>query len=146
VADGGAGALWDELAATAQDLGLRLQPSWTPRQTARELTAVLTRSGPPDGTAGTGADAVRRLALAEEAASYGPTRDIVGIEVEAHDSLVTALRIARRGLLRATPAAARLRALFWPASLVAGSASRLVMVRRLTAVGPFRRVGGTGTA
>jgi hypothetical protein len=150
VADGGAGALWDELAATAQDLGLRLQPSWTPRQTARELTAVLTRSGPPDGTADTGADAVRRVALAEEAASYGPARDIAGGGnggVEAHDSLVTALRTARRGLLRATPAATRLRALFWPASLVAGSASRLVMVRRrLAAVGPFRRAGGTGTA
>jgi hypothetical protein len=144
VTDGGPHALWDELAATVQDLGLRLQPSWTPRQTARELTAVLTRSGPPEGPSGGGVDAVRRLALAEEAASYGPAPDGRG---EAHDSLVIALGTARRGLLRATPRATRLRALLWPASLVVGTGARLLMIRRrLAAAGPFRRVRGTGTA
>jgi hypothetical protein len=147
LADGGAGALWDELAATVQDLGLLLQPSWTPRQTARELTAVVARSGAPDGPAGGGADAVRRLALAEEAASYGPARDAVG-SADAHEQLVGALRTARRGLLRATPRGARLRALLWPASLVAGAGSRLAEVRmRLTRrPGAVRPAGRAGSA
>ena len=151
IVDGGAGALWDELTATVQDLDLRRQPSWTPRQTARELTAVLTRSGAPDGPAGAGMDAVRRLALAEEAASYGPAREPAGTGDDGHERLVTALRAARRGLLRATPRGTRLRALLWPASLVADAGARLVEVRqrlsrRLSTRPPFRRVGRAGPA
>ena len=65
------GALWDELTATAHDLGLRLHPAWTPRQAARELAAVM-RHGRRPPLPRPAADAVRRLALAEEAASYGP--------------------------------------------------------------------------
>ncbi|WP_324277394.1 transglutaminase-like domain-containing protein [Blastococcus brunescens] len=87
-----------------------------PRRTARELGAVLDRSGSP----GEGADVVLRLALAEESASYGPT---AGQRV--HPELAAALRTARRGLLGALPRAARVRALLWPTSLVSGAGNRL---------------------
>jgi hypothetical protein len=119
VADGRAGSLWDELGATATDLGLRLHPAWTPRRTGDELARVL--SG-PGRTADTEAvDAVRRLAYAEEVASYGPATGR-----NAGSELAGALRTVRRALARTTPRAVRLRALLWPASLVAGAGSRLV--------------------
>jgi transglutaminase-like putative cysteine protease len=107
---GDAGALWDELAATALDVGLRPHPSWTPRQAARELARSATPPGTePDHVVG---DAIARLARAEEAASYGPAgRGTAGPE------LVAALRTARRGLLSARTPRARLRARVWPASL-----------------------------
>jgi hypothetical protein len=113
-----AAALWDELGATALDTDVPLHPAWTPRQTARELASVLHRpGGEPDEAA---ADAVHRLALAEEAASYGPPRGAL-----APPELITAVRTARRGLLRAVPRRARLRALLWPASLFAGTGTRM---------------------
>jgi hypothetical protein len=96
-------------------------------------------------------DAVRRLTLAEEAASYGPAREPAGTGDDGHERLVTALRTARRGLLRATPRGTRLRALLWPASLVADAGARLAEVRqrltrRLSTRPPFRRVGRAGPA
>jgi hypothetical protein len=110
LADGTAGALWDELAATALDVGLRVHPSWTPRQAARELTRLVSR---PERPAVVG-DAVDRLARAEEAASYGPAG-----RVAAGPELTEALRTARRGLLATASPRVRLRTLLWPASLVA---------------------------
>ncbi|TFV61866.1 UNVERIFIED_ORG: transglutaminase domain-containing protein [Bacillus sp. AZ43] len=115
VATGTAGALWDEVAATALDAGVRLHPAWTPRQAARELGSVLDRSGRPGST-----DAVRRLALAEESASYGPAAG-----QRAHPGLTTDLQTVRRGLLAAGSRGTRLRARLWPASLVGGAADRL---------------------
>jgi transglutaminase-like putative cysteine protease len=117
LADGSAGALWDELTATAADMGLRVHPSWTPRRTAGELAAVMSRPAGPSGRAAP--DATLRLALGEEAASYGAG----AAAVDAH--LADALRTARRGLLRATRRRRRLRAMLWPASLVAGAGGRL---------------------
>jgi hypothetical protein len=127
LAEGDAGALWDELAATARDLGVAWHPARTPRQTARQLAEVIRAAAPePDqhardarrvrrpDQATQAIDAVRRLALAEEAASYAPP----GTAADA-GSLRTALRTARRGLQKATPRAARLRAALWPASLMA---------------------------
>jgi hypothetical protein len=106
---GTAGALWDELGATALDLGIRLEPSWTPRRAARELA----------GRVGNAADAVTRLARAEEAACYGRTgRDV------ANPQLAGVLRAARSGLLRSASRDARLRARLWPASLVSGAGGR----------------------
>lgn len=102
-----AGALWDELIATAVDVGRRPDPSWTPRRAVRELA--------PAGAPG---DAVERLARAEEAASYGPAGGTAGgpaVEPE----LLEDLRTARRGLLAAAPPRVRLRALLWPPSLLA---------------------------
>jgi hypothetical protein len=111
-----AGALWDELGATALDLGIRLEPSWTPRRAALELARVAGRGGDPGGRA---ADAVTRLGRAEEAACYGPAgRDGAGPDLTA------ALRAARAGLLRSASRDARLRARLWPASLVRGAATR----------------------
>jgi Transglutaminase-like superfamily len=117
IAAGTAGDLWDELTATALDAGLRLEPAWTPRHVARELGAVLGRST----AAGEGADAVLRLALAEETASYGPVRE----QAPPDPSLLTALQTARRDLLATLPRRARLRARLWPASLVVGAGDRV---------------------
>jgi hypothetical protein len=111
LAAGTAGALWDELTATALDVGVRLQPSWTPRRAAQELAEVVQRGGERSGGA---ADAVGRLARAEEVACYGPAGD------RAPDpELTAALHAARRGLLRSASRDVRLRALLWPASLLA---------------------------
>jgi transglutaminase-like putative cysteine protease len=130
LADGTAGAVWDELAATARDLGVRLQPSHTPRQTARELAELVRAAAPEPAEEGRrvrrpdqvseAVDAVRRLALAEEAASYARP----GSGADGAATLRTALRTARRGLVRATPPRARLRALFWPASVTVDLAER----------------------
>jgi hypothetical protein len=111
LATGTAGALWDELTGTALDVGVRLQPSWTPRRAALELAEVVGRGG--DG-AGDAADAVSRLARAEEAACYGPAG------AAPDPGLGAALHAARRGLLRSAPRDVRLRARLWPASLFAG--------------------------
>jgi transglutaminase-like putative cysteine protease len=117
LAEGTPGALWDELTATALDAGARLHPAWTPRRSARELGAVLSRAGESGGA---GADAVLRLALAEEAASYGPAAAGAG-----HPDLLAALRTARRALLASLPRRARLRTWLWPTSLVDGAGRRL---------------------
>lgn len=106
LADGSPGALWDELAATATDLGLPRDPAWTPRETARALATAA-----PEGVA---REAIDVLARAEERASYGPA-------AAPGDAarLVMALRIARRGLVAGADRRARLRARLWPASLPA---------------------------
>jgi hypothetical protein len=142
VAFGTAGALWDELTASALDVGLRMHPAWTPRQAARELSAVMLRAG---GTAGAeGADAARRLALAEEAASYGRA-DSASARGPAHPDLAAALRTTRRALLAAASRRNRLRARLWPASLVTAAQSRTAgwTRARLGAVLPLRRRQGT---
>ena len=56
----------------ARTSGVRLNPAWTPRQAAGELAGVCGRGRRRRGRRG--ADAVRRLARAEEAASYGRAR------------------------------------------------------------------------
>ncbi|MGY1752676.1 transglutaminase family protein [Blastococcus sp. SYSU D01042] len=102
---GTARALWDELSATADDLGLGRDPAWTPRETGRALAG---RTGGPGGGA-----AIDRLARAEERASYGPA-------AEGHeDGLVADLRTARRALRGTVDRRTRLRAACWPASLPA---------------------------
>ena len=110
LATGTAGALWDELTATALDVGVRLQPSWTPRRAATELAEVVSRGD----RSGPAADAVSRLAREEEVACYGPggTTPDPGLGADLH--------AARRGLLRSASRGVRLRALLWPASLFAG--------------------------
>ena len=138
IAAGTAGALWDELTASALDAGVRMHPAWTPRQSARELGAVLHRVG---GSGESGADAVLRLALAEESASYGPPGERV------HPDLPAALQTARRALLSSLPRAARLRARLWPTSLVSGAGGRLAAGagRRLRSLGRVRPGGRTRT-
>jgi transglutaminase-like putative cysteine protease len=127
---GTAGALWDEVTATALDVGVRMDPAWTPRQAARELAAVMAGGG-----AGGGAAAVRRLALAEESATYGPARPAAGSPDRA--DLVAALDSTRRALLAAASRGGRLRARMWPASLVTAARSGLAegLRTRLDALG-----------
>lgn len=98
-------ALWDELTATADDLGIDRDPAWTPREAGRALAERTT--GAP------GAEAVTRLARAEELASYGPASEA------RDDDLRAMLRTARRELVRAAGTRARVRAVCWPASLPA---------------------------
>jgi transglutaminase-like putative cysteine protease len=140
VAEGTAGALWDELTASARDLGVPLHPARTPRQTAGELLARLPKAGAPAGAPAT--DAVHLLARAEEMASYG--RD--GGAGAVHPDAVPALRTVRRTLLRSASRRNRMLARWWPASLMAGAAGRLAgQVReRLAALRPVRRAGRTG--
>jgi hypothetical protein len=141
VAEGTAGALWDEVTASARDLGIALHPARTPRQTARELVALLSTSSSA-GAAAT--DAVQLLARAEEKASYG--RDS-GAGV-VHPDAVPALRTVRRAMLRSTSRRNRLLARWWPASLMTGAAGRLAeqIRERLSRLPPIRRAGRTGTA
>jgi transglutaminase-like putative cysteine protease len=132
MAGGRAGLLWDELGATAADLGVRLHPAWTPRRAAEELARAMDRPGStPDPAA---VDAVHRLALAEESASYGPAAG-----AGASPELVDALRMARRALGGSRPRAVRLRALLWPSSLVAGAGPRLMAGGRERLAGRLRR-------
>jgi transglutaminase-like putative cysteine protease len=132
LASGTAGDLWDELAATVLDTGLRMDPAWTPRQAARELSTVMRRVGVPGDAAN---DAVVRLARAEETASYGRAA-----QPKAHPDLAGDVHATRRALLAAVPRRARLRALLWPASLVtAARAGVAAFVRRRTVGLPLLR-------
>ncbi|MBB3082091.1 transglutaminaseTgpA domain-containing protein [Geodermatophilus sabuli] len=120
LSDGSAGALWDELSATALDIGLEGDPARTPRQVAEQLAAAMGersggahRSGRRQVPVQAAVDAVALLARAEEAASYARP----GSAPPAGPELVTALRTARRGLLAAASRRAWVRALLWPPSL-----------------------------
>jgi hypothetical protein len=122
LATGSPAALWDELAATALDLGRTVDPARTPRQVAEELVDAAEPGGgahrqqrrrvPASGLAG----AVGRLARAEEAASYARPGSAPAVGQELRADLAT----ARHGLLAAAPRGVRLRALLWPPSLLAG--------------------------
>jgi transglutaminase-like putative cysteine protease len=139
--EGTAGALWDELTASAQDLGVRLHPARTPRQTAGELVALLSKAG-----AGAAAvEAVHRLARAEEAASYG--RGGGSGHRAAHPDSAPALRAVRRAMQRCVSRRGRLLARWWPASLMSGAGARLAERGRLrlSALAPVRRTGRPGT-
>jgi hypothetical protein len=125
--------LWDELSATVQDLGLSLDPAWTPRQAAAHL-AEQAGHGTDPILADRAEESIRRLALAEEAATYGPSRPVTP---ERAEQLREELGTARRGLLAAVPGRTRLRALLWPASLVGEAAT--VVVARLRRAGELLR-------
>jgi hypothetical protein len=71
------------------------------------------------------AAAVARLARAEEAASYARPGSVPAVGPELRADLAT----ARRGLLAAAPRGARLRALLWPPSLLAGLSAALARPR-----------------
>ncbi|MDT0277844.1 transglutaminase TgpA family protein [Blastococcus goldschmidtiae] len=123
---GTAGALWDELTATADDLGVPRDPSWTPREAGQALA---------ERTAGSeGAEAIQRLARAEEVSSYGPGPDV------QDDGLVAALRTARRQLVEGAGRRTRLRAAFLPTSLPGAVRAALPgwAVRRPVLPGPWR--------
>ncbi|MBN1097497.1 transglutaminase domain-containing protein [Blastococcus sp. TML/C7B] len=131
-------ALWDELTATADDLGIARDPAWTPREAGAALGG---RTGPE------GAAAIGRLARAEELAGYGPPA------AAPEDGLAEALRTARRELRAGVDRRTRLRATAWPASLPAAVraglpawACGLPEMRRSRRPGGRRlRTGGAGS-
>ncbi|MFP5370419.1 MAG: transglutaminase domain-containing protein, partial [Actinomycetes bacterium] len=141
VAEGTAGALWDELTASALDLGVALDPARTPRQVAGELATRLTGSGSVTDAAACAA--VHRLARAEEAASYGRSS---GAPDAGHRDGVLALRTVRAAMLRSAPRRSRLLARWWPASLVSGAGTRLAALlrERVASLIAVRRAGRTG--
>jgi hypothetical protein len=105
LADGSPGELWEELLATATDLGVAVPATSTARQLARQLAEQLS------GVEPAAVAAVRTLALAQERAVYGPPA------TGAPDpAAATALRTVRRALLRRASRTQRLRAALWPAS------------------------------
>ncbi|WP_138756606.1 DUF3488 and transglutaminase-like domain-containing protein [Modestobacter altitudinis] len=108
LADGSAGALWEELLASTADLGVDVPVTGTTRQVARELAEWLS------GTEPAAVPAVRVLALAQERAVYGPPAS-----AGADPGSATALRTVRRALLRRASRGQRLRAALWPASTLA---------------------------
>ncbi|WP_308123372.1 transglutaminase family protein [Modestobacter marinus] len=110
--DGRPGALWEELLATATDLGVPAPVTATPRQLARQLAE---RVADVDRSA---VAAVRSLALAEEQSVYGrPTPGAP--DPGLRDAVLT----LERALGASVPRAQRLRAALWPASTV-GAATR----------------------
>jgi transglutaminase-like putative cysteine protease len=136
IADGEPGMLWDELGASVRDLGLPLDPALTPRQASRHL-AEQAGHAPDPLLASAAADALRELASAEEAASYGPSRTGSPADAERAEHLKEQLLTAERALRHSVPAPTRLRAVLWPTSLVADVAARsAALPGRLTA--PFR--------
>jgi hypothetical protein len=99
LADGSAGALWEELLATAVDLGIDLPDAGTTRQVARDRAEHLAAAEPA------AVPAVRALALAQEREVYGPPATAA-----PDPASWTALRTARRALLRRASRSRRLRA------------------------------------
>jgi transglutaminase-like putative cysteine protease len=94
-------ALWDELSATATDLGYVWSSARTPRQVADQL------SGPTGGAAGS----LRTLTTVVERSRYAPT-PVDGADVDADFARVES------ALRRRLPAGARLRAALLPPSLL----------------------------
>jgi transglutaminase-like putative cysteine protease len=114
LADGSAGALWEELLATTTDLGITVPRTSTARQLARQLAEQLS------GVEPAAVPAVRALALAQERAVYGPPAPGA-----ADPAAATALRTVRRALLRQASRGRRLQATLWPASTLADVAGWL---------------------
>uniref|UniRef100_UPI0034DE9A4B transglutaminase-like domain-containing protein n=1 Tax=Modestobacter roseus TaxID=1181884 RepID=UPI0034DE9A4B len=117
LADGRPAALWEELLATATDLGVPVSGSATTRQLARQVTGRVT--GP--GGASTGpieaprvVEALRELTEAEERAVYGPPA-----AGPADPELRAALATVRRALLRSVGRRQQVAAALWPASTLA---------------------------
>ncbi|MGY1855845.1 transglutaminase family protein [Modestobacter sp. SYSU DS0290] len=115
--DGRPAALWDELLATATDLGLVVTGTGTTRQLARQLTEQVAGSG-GTGAGGAGVDsidaALRVLTRAEERAVYGPPAPW-----PADPELRAALGTVRQAMLRSVGRRQRVTAAVWPASTLA---------------------------
>lgn len=95
---------WQELTETATDLGLRVDPSRSPRAVADQLIELADLSE-------LGLTGVRHLAAAEERARYAP-------QPPGGMTLRVAYRAARVDLYRSVKASARLRADLYPPTLL----------------------------
>jgi transglutaminase-like putative cysteine protease len=131
-------AAWDELRADAADHGFRWPASDTPRSTARRLASDLRLE--PDGAA---AEALERLARAEERARYAPEADPAAALREDVRVLRGAFRAraGRRGRVRAAvlPSSAI-------ATLVRAGGRVLDLFDWLDVATPLRRRPATRTA
>ncbi|MDA2814979.1 DUF3488 and transglutaminase-like domain-containing protein [Nocardiopsis sp. RSe5-2] len=107
-----AAAAWREVRALAVDLGLR----WTPAESPR---AAAGRLGEECGLAEADAEALRRLALAEEAARYAPSP-----AAAPPGALVADLRRASAAMRRSRGRGTRARAVLLPRSLMESGAAR----------------------
>ncbi|MFL6076644.1 MAG: DUF3488 and DUF4129 domain-containing transglutaminase family protein [Mycobacteriales bacterium] len=116
-------AAWDELLATAYDVGLALDSAQSPRATAERLVekAMLAASA---------ADGVRAVARAEERACYAPAP-------VPEPGLRDAVRAARSGLYRWAPYGRRTRARLLPPSTLLSFREGLRGVTRRTTGGLY---------
>ncbi|HEY6296229.1 MAG TPA: DUF3488 and transglutaminase-like domain-containing protein [Streptosporangiaceae bacterium] len=103
---GRAHAAWRELRDDLADLGVSARPSEPPRTLADRVTAGLPEQA---------GDAVRRLALAEERASYA-ARPVEGASLRRDGA------VARRGLAATARRGTRWRARIFPASVLTAAA------------------------
>ncbi|CAN5190714.1 DUF3488 and transglutaminase-like domain-containing protein [soil metagenome] len=110
-------AAWDEIMATAADLGATPVRAETPRGTARRLAR-------DHGFDEVTARAVRLLATAEERARYAPS-GLVGVEGD----LRAATRTVSRGIRVVSGRRERLRAVLAPASTLAAARDGLATLR-----------------
>ena len=97
-------AAWHELRADLADFGIGYRPSESPRALARRIAGSLTLPG-------SAVEAVNRIALAEERATYAARP--ASAETLRRDGAV-----ARRGIAAATSRGARWRARVFPASVM----------------------------
>jgi transglutaminase-like putative cysteine protease len=104
--DGDTDALWQELSATAEDLGYVWSSARTPRQVANWL-----------GRTGSGGTALRELADAVESARYAPHRDGAPSANGRNAQLVADLRLVETQLRGGRRWLVRWRARLWPQSL-----------------------------
>ncbi|MGY2079410.1 transglutaminase family protein [Modestobacter sp. SYSU DS0657] len=115
LADGRPAALWDELLATATDLGVPVTGAGTTRQLARQVTEQVTGpGGARSGDTAGAVDALRVLTTAEERAVYGPPAT-----GPADPELRAATATVRQALLCSVGRRQRLVAAVWPASTLA---------------------------
>ncbi|MEO7348836.1 MAG: DUF3488 and transglutaminase-like domain-containing protein [Terrimesophilobacter sp.] len=106
-------SLWREIVDTAQDAGISIGPTLTPR----EARARLHRAR---GMSDAGRAALDRVGEALEREGYGPPR-VDGANAQALNAIVADARVVISCLLASTPNDARLKAFLLPASLVAST-------------------------
>ena len=113
-------AAWDEVLATATDLGMTLFTTETPRSTTARLGRDMALQGPALA-------ALRLVALAEERARYALSAAVDG-------DLPTAVRAVRGGMVSQARPRQRARALLVPRSVIRGVATSMSL-RAAAAVG-----------
>jgi transglutaminase-like putative cysteine protease len=121
---GRAHAAWRELRDDLADLGVSARPSEPPRTLAGRVTAGLPEQA---------GDAVRRLALAEERASYA-ARPVEGASLRRDGA------VARRGIAATARPGARWRARIFPASVLTAVADGAAAISERVSVLISRRM------
>jgi transglutaminase-like putative cysteine protease len=121
-------AAWAELRADAIDYGVEWRPAESPRAVARRLARQLNLGG-------TAADALTRIAMAEERARYAPSPGPT-------ETLRSDSRLMRKTFAAAADRWTRIRARFFPPSTIA--AYRMALGRLLDVVDRFDALAFAG--